>query len=195
VSVNVAEWSLDARQQLDAWRLLVSPTEVRFAMTEYLRQGEQYAVHGLYEVLDDDGSPRPVLAVSSRSVIDGALFERGWFVVTDADGRLSVVERSTVRLVASKALVDLVDGWLKPSKPGADGEAGKLHVGDAVKADPLTDGVQLAADCSSAAPASARDLLVRASLRHKGENANLRWGERVRHAAVRLLLALLLRLA
>lgn len=194
MSVDVEAWSPAAREEINAWRLLLTPTHVRLVMLDHLRTGERYELRGLYEVLDENNEPRPAMAVVSSGIIDGVLFERGWFVVSDGDARLTVLERGTTRLIRDKALGDLVDGWLQAAEVRTNRVANELAGGD-VAAKPLADGVQLAADGAGAGPASARDLFLRATLAHKSENADLGWGKRLRHRVVALLTWLLLRLA
>jgi hypothetical protein len=195
MAVDLESWSPDAREELTAWKFLLSPTHIRAALRQHLRMQESYEIRGLFQVADDDGGPRPALAITSRSVIDGVACDRGWFIVSDTHGALTVFARATTRLIGDYSLADLVDGWLNGGESRPNGEADKFASGDAGVAQPLANGVHLAANGAGTGAASCRDLLVRASLTHKGENANLSRGQRVRHCFCGLLLALLLRLA
>lgn len=191
MAVDIDSWQPAAREELASWKFLLSPTHIRVALKPHLRMHEAYEIVGLYEVEDDDG-PRPAMAITSRGMVDGVLCERGWFVTSDTHGGLSVVGRATNRVIGNKSLADFVDGWLKGAESRANGEADKLASGDAGIAKTLANGVHLAADGAGAGAASCRDLLMRASLAHKRENANLSLGQRVRHCTASLLLALLL---
>lgn len=193
--IDTAKWPLSSRDELNVWRMLVTPTDVRFALLDRMLLGEEYCIMGLYEVMDgEDGAtfPRPALAVDSRCVVDGALRSRGWFLVADANGVLTVYERRTMRLVRDKALAHLVHGWLQGTESRPQSEPDKLAGGDAGIAQPVTNRTDLAADGADAATASRRNLLLGTALSDKGKNANLSPRERVRHMCASLLSRLLL---